>query len=155
MLVEAGMIPKNAIELLSHFCLIPQDYVQSHGTTPLDTSKSEDVEEFIGRLGAAVTRDMAEMKETQFDVSGGFKEVAVCSNGWHYHRPVLVDKLGRLLVPNSVKWRHSTKVAFEGDDKEYEIIRKEERHKGDRVISLVIYLSSWKGDRNVSNASDH
>ncbi len=165
-MVEAGIIPKNVIQHLGRYGLVPEDYVELHGSRPvsLDTSDKQEVDSFIGELSEAISKDMAAIQETTLDDLGGFKHVYVRLNSgtnaldfgkdgtvdpqgnFICREQILVDRFGRAVVPVSDFWRTVSGVSFDKRDEIREIVKTEERHEGDKVVALVLYLGAKGGN---------
>ena len=144
MLVEAGIIPKNAIQQLAHYRLLPEDYEQLHGSRPLDTSDKSKVDTFVKDLGKAITDDMAAIRETELDHPGGYKNIFLEFDNPTFdgEDDVLIDRLGRLVVPNEMPWSILRKVDFRDGVGARMVVRKEPRYEGDRIVALVMYVES-------------
>lgn len=145
MLIEAGIIPKNTLQQLVSWRLLPEDYAKSHGTrkVSLDTSNEEEVDEFVKDLGNAITKDMAEIRETDLTQSGGYQRVLLefensTLNGIY---DVLVDKLGRLVVPAGSPWNRALWATCEDGVRKI-VLKCEDRYSGDRLTAQVIYLEA-------------
>lgn len=145
MLIEAGIIPKNTLQQLVNWRLLPEDYAKSHGTRrlSLDTSDEEEVGEFVKDLGKAITKDMAEIRETDLTQSGGYQRVHLefensTLDGVY---DIFVDKLGRLMVPAGSPWNRALWATCE-DGVRKMVLKCEDRYVGDRVSSQVIYLEA-------------
>src|SRR6185369_3329237 len=155
MMVEAGIIPKHTLQELANWRLLPEDYVASHGVRPvrLDTTNPSDVEGGVKNLGEALTKDMAEIRETSLDEPGEYVTISYwCSDGWvGANYSVRKDKLGRLLFPNEPHWQHLTMVQFE-DGPRIHITKKEPRYAGEKLIGLVAYpetvIQAAEGETN-------
>lgn len=146
-MIEAGIIPKNTLQQLVNWRLVPEDYVRSHGTRPvnLDTSDEREVTAFVQDLGEAITKDMAEIRETQFDQTGGYQHLLLEyeQSAFNGEDQVLVDRMGRLFVPNMQPWPQLERVAFKSSpDVWRRVVKKEPRYEGEKVVALVIYLES-------------
>ena len=153
LLVEAGIIPKNTLQQLTNWRLLPEDYAESHGAHPvhLDTNDPVEVGRFVKDLGTAITKDMAEIRETELDRPGGYHKAHLMfqdPNLDTYGCDVFVDRLGRLVTPSGEPWTLLDKVQLDDDRDPRKVIKREQRYEGDKVASLVIYLES-KGGLNV------
>jgi hypothetical protein len=148
MLVKAGIIPKHTLQQLALWRLVPEYYVELHGATPvsLDTGKEEDVDKFVQDLGAAITKDMAEIKETELDKTpGSYMSVQLRFNtGRVDNATLLVDLLGRLVVPVDPQWKDLESAVITSDEgvigPHRKVVRQETRYRGDIPSSQVIYL---------------
>jgi hypothetical protein len=152
MLIEAGIIPKNTLQQLANWHLVPEDYVESHGVHPvvLDTSDPEKVSRFVKDLSVAITKDMAEIRETELDRAGDYRTVRVwyhdgASSG--YAKDAFVDRLGRVVTPASEKLFDL--VQLNGEEAPRKVVRREPRYEGDKVVSYVSYLEAKKEGSHV------
>jgi len=151
MLVEAGIIPKNTLQQLTNWRLLPEDYAESHGTHPvrLDTNDPVEVKRFVKELGAAITKDMAEIRETELDRSGCFRQARLEFTDRSLDSDkcdVFVDRLGRVVTPNGEPWTLLETVLFENETGVRGVVKREPRYEGDRVVALVTYLEAKQGD---------
>jgi len=88
---------------------------------------------------------MAEIRETQLDQTGGYQSLTLEfeQSAFNGEDEVLVDKLGRLFVPNMQPWPQLDRVAFKSNpDVWRKVVKKEPRYEGEKVTALVIYLES-------------
>lgn len=150
MLVEAGIIPKNTLQQLTNWRLLPEDYAESHGAHPvrLDTSKPEEVGRFVKDLSTAITKDMAEIRETELDRPGGFRKAVLLFRDVSLNTDgcdVFVDRLGRLVTPSGEPWTLLEKVKLDDDREPRRVVKREQRYEGEQVSSLVIYLEAKGG----------
>jgi hypothetical protein len=128
--------------------LVPEDCTASHGVHPivLDTSDPESVDRFVKDLSVAITKDMAEIRETELDRAGNVRTVRVWVNGADpagYPKDVFVDRLGRVVT--SVSEKLFEKVQFDGETPR-KVVKREPRYEGDRVVAVVTYLEAKEGD---------
>jgi hypothetical protein len=95
-------------------------------------------------LGKAITDDMAEIRETELDHPGGYKNIFLEYENEAYNGDddVLVDRLGRLVVPNEMPWTSLVRADFRDGVGDRNVIRKEPRYEGDKVVALVVYVES-------------
>jgi hypothetical protein len=144
MLVEAGIIPKNVIQQLAHYHLVPEDYAELHGTRPLKTSSQLEVEGFIKELSAAITKDMAEIRETEFDRPGGYRRIFLMfeNDSLDGEDDVLIDRFGRLVVPNEAPWNFLKAVRYPEERVHRMVVNKEPRYSGEQAEALVVYVES-------------
>ena len=144
LMVEAGIIPKNTLQQLVNWRLIPGDLEESHGKhlVKFDSSNELEVHQFVKDLGEALQQDMTSIKETELDQAGGYeKALLMDSHGGRIYCDVFVDRLGRVVVPMDKPDRGEiTKVAF-GANNPRQVIRIETRFLGDRPVAKVIYLA--------------
>lgn len=150
LLVEAGIIPKNTLQQLTNWHLLPEDYAESHGARPvrLDTNKPDEVKQFVHELSTAITKDMAEIRETELDRPGGFRKASLMFTDSKLDTQdcdVFVDRLGRLVTPGGEPWSLLEKVQLDDDRESRKVIKREQRYEGDKVASLVIYLEAKGG----------
>jgi hypothetical protein len=151
MLVEAGIIPKNTLQQLTNWRLLPEDFAESHGVHPvrLDTNDPVEVTKFVKDLGAAITKDMAEIRETELDRSGHYCKATLEFTDSTLNSEdcdVFVDRLGRLVTPNAGPWTILETVKFDGETGIRGVVKREPRYEGDRVVALVIYLEAQQGE---------
>lgn len=152
MLVQAGVIPKNTLQQLVNWRLVPEGYVESHGAQPvsLDMGDSEKVGRFTDDLCAAITKDMAEIRETELDRSGSYRKALLEFEHKHLNdndvsSDVFVDRLGRVITPAEQPWTQLKRVQFAGEQP-HKVVKKEKRYAGDKVVAFVIYLEAKKGE---------
>lgn len=147
MLIKAGIIPKNVLEHLAGFRLIPEDYVKLHGKAPvtLDTQKPEDVESFVSGLGEALAKDMSEIRETNLDsaVTGNVDVQLRFKDGRTEDAYLPIDLMGRLVVPADPQWEDLESVVFveKNQGAARAVVRQETRFEGETPCSKVIYLA--------------
>lgn len=154
MLVEAGIIPKNAIQQLAHYRLVPEGYAELHGTQPLDAGDSDKVTTFVKALGEAITNDMAELRETEFDHPGSYRHLQLEFENCAYNGfdDVLVDRLGRLIVPNEMPWSDLKAVRYADERFSRPVVKKEPRYEGAKSAALVVYVESAEAIKADANA---
>ena len=109
----------------------------------LDTNDEEEVGEFVKDLGEAITKDMAKIRETDLTESGGYQRVFLefensTLNGIY---DVLVDKLGRLVMPAGSPWNKALWATCE-DGIRRTVLKCEDRYSGDRKTAQVLYLEA-------------
>lgn len=145
MLIEAGIIPKNTLQQLVNWRLLPEDYARSHGTrkVSLDTNNEEEVGEFVKDLGNAITKDMAEIRETDLTESGGYSRLDLEFENSHFDGfyDVLVDKLGRLVFPVGAPWDQLT-AATDSGGRRRRVVNREPRYAGEKRTATVVYLEA-------------
>jgi len=150
-MVESGIIPVNTLHQLVHWRLLPESSAQSHGNrkVTLDSSKPEEVSQFVEDLGRAISKDMAEIRETELNRSGGFRKI-VCWHSWESAKfavakhQVFVDRLGRLVVPVDSYWKNVIEVMFDGESIKRKVVKTEERYEDEKVVAFVLYLEAKK-----------
>lgn len=142
MLVEAGVIPKNVIQQLAHYHLVPGDYAELHGTRQLNTDNKGEVDSFIKKLSEAITSDMAEFRETEFDRPGGYRQTSLKfeNDSFDGEDDVLVDRFGRLVVPNEMPWTTLKAVQYPDESFLRPVVKKEVRFSGGQASALVVYV---------------
>lgn len=150
MLIEAGIIPKNTLQQLARWRLLPEDCTESHGVHPvrLDASNPEELHSFLKELGAAITQDMAAIRETELDHPGGFQRAQVLfedsrGNEYEWNQDVFVDALGRVITPVDDPWRELAAVKFASEPRR-KMVKRETRYEGDKVVAFVVYLEAKK-----------
>lgn len=152
LLIEAGLIPKNALIQMSSWRLVPEDLKESHGKkrVSLDRSNQDSVAAFVEGLTAAVSEDMAEFRETEMPPPGEEVLARPCFQGMDDTQlKVFLDKMGRLYVPPTRVWygvAYVTVAPLEEplDEKAYHVVRRENRYQGDTLHQLVLYLARDK-----------
>lgn len=145
MLIEAGIIPKSVLQHLGKYGLVPADSVESHGSHPisLDTSKPQEVTQFVQELAEALSKDIANIRETELDLSGGFESMVLhFEDEDHLIGSFAVDRLRRVMLPPVPSYKKVRAITFEDSDKEKAVVRIEERFKGNRVSAFVVYVEA-------------
>ena len=143
MLIEAGIIPKNTLKELARWRFLPEGSDELHGAHPL---KDEDRGRFVKNLSAAITKDMAEIRETELDVAGNFKPAWLhFKDGSNRKTDVIVDRLYRVFTPCGAPWKDLKSVFFDGERSARTVVKRELRYDGDRVASFVHYLEPKEG----------
>ena len=138
MLIEAGVIPKNTLKELVRWRFLPEGSEELHGARPVDP---KDREQFVKDLSEAITKDMAEIRETSLDVIGCFKTAWVhFKTGKSIWKEIVVDKLGRVITPSNLNWKELESVFFDDSDHARKVVKREPRYEGDTITSLVHYL---------------
>lgn len=104
-------------------------------------------------LGVAITKDMAEIRETELDRPGCFRiAYTMFKDASGKLTPGLpdelfVDRLGRVISPVGRGWERLERVKFENEDWR-NVVKREKRYEGDKVIALVAYLEAKEGEPN-------
>lgn len=117
----------------------------------LDTSDPEEVKKFVSGLGAALAKDMAEIRETDLDRAGSYKKAHVEFSDHALDTgecDLFVDRLGRVITPYGEPWDKLVMVIFADNEEARRVVRKETRYEGDAPVSQVVYLEA-KGVSNV------
>jgi hypothetical protein len=122
----------------------------------LDTSDEDAVGEFVKDLGEAITKDMAEIRETELSRTGGYQRFFLEFDVSRHNitTEVFVDKLGRLVVPAGAPW-NMLAWATDARGNRRKVVKREERHSGTRVTSLAVYLESEESDVGEDQVSVH
>lgn len=142
MLIEAGIIPKNTLQQMALWRLVPEDFVELHGrkTTRLDPDNPTTVDRFIGDLGRAIGEDMAAIRETELDRPGRYADVNLYfKDGRVDAARLFVDQLGRIIVPVDPQWETLEYAVVESGSKR-KVVRQETRYEGERPSVQVVYL---------------
>lgn len=86
---------------------------------------------------------MAEIRETELDKSGFYKEATIEFNDTTLHTTceVFVDRLGRVVTPCSGMWARLKSVQF-ANEKARAVVKREPRFEGERPVALVTYLET-------------
>lgn len=139
------------IQQLAHFHLVPEAYAELHGTRPLRTGNQPEVEGFIKELSEAITKDMAEFRETEFDRLSGYTRALLLFEDEQYdgEYDVVVDRFGRLVVRNVMPWVSLKAIQYPGESFRRMVVKTEPRFTGEQVAALVVYVESpeeIKGD---------
>lgn len=111
----------------------------------LDTDNANEVKEFVRDLSAAITKDMAQLRETELDMAGGYSNMFLAFENKEYNGfvDVFVDKMGRLVTPAGQPWETLVEVMVGHTTRR--VLSKEIRYEGDTPKALVIYLESEGG----------
>jgi len=150
LLIEAGMIPENALQQLVHWKILPQSCSSLYGDSPVNMeSKWETVEEFVDSLGKAMTEEMLTLRETELDRSGGFQTATLLASldGVARVEDIFVDRLGRVIFPAKEKFAEVELVSLD-QGPFLEIVRREPRYEGDRQVAWVCYLENVEGSND-------
>jgi len=109
----------------------------------LDVSDQDTVEEFIHDLSEAITKDMAEIRETVLDRAGFYRNATLKFNepSLNTSCEVFVDRLGRVVTPCSGLWAKLCSVCFDGEEPRA-VIKREPRFEGEKPVALVSYLEA-------------
>jgi hypothetical protein len=96
----------------------------------------------------ALTQDLAEIRETEFDEVGEYQDATLVIEGSAITLEVFVDRLGRVILPaqgNAVQF-----VSIPSGAVPRKVIRIENRYRGDRPITQVLYLETQGGEHGNS-----
>jgi hypothetical protein len=101
------------------------------------------VDQFVHDLSKAITEDMAEIRETELDKAGFYREATLEFDDTTLRTTceVFVDRLGRVVTPCSGMWVRLKLVQFAGEEPR-KVLKKEPRFEGERPVALVMYLES-------------
>jgi hypothetical protein len=166
LMIESGIIPKNTVQQMARWRLLPEDSIELSGKDPVALeNESPKVEKFVEDLRGALTEEYSTIRQTDLDRPGHFEEVllvfenprlleqdtpvVVDKNGrMTYTQDVFIDRLGRLVLPAKAEYDDLKEVHFMSDNGEGPIIKegvsREPRYEGTRKSALVVCL----GDTN-------
>jgi hypothetical protein len=146
LLIEAGIIPKNTLQQLINWRLVPEGSEQSHGKRPATTT--DERSSFAQELSLALTQDLAEIRETELDLVGDY-ETAVLNydSNRSTQTKVFVDKLGRVILPfeEGTITLPVMSVSLPAGSALRKVVRSEMRYLGDKPTSQVLYLENLGG----------
>lgn len=144
LLIEAGIIPKNILQQLVNWRFLPEDSIESHGSRQeaLKDPESPESQMFARALARAISEDIADIRETELDHTGGYEVVSLDFGNVGGQETMFVDKLHRLIVPMEDRWQQLESVRFKEDEESRKVVKIEKRYQGDRVSALVIYVES-------------
>ena len=155
LMIQSGLVPKNVVQQLVNWRLLPEDFVQSTGSDPVSLeSKWETVESFVDELGQAITKEMSTIRQTELDKSGHFEEayLTFADKTLSRTQDIFVDRLGRVVLPAKPEYEMLESISFmsvNGEGKvTKEVVNKEPRYEGTRRSALVIYLATEKEELN-------
>lgn len=147
LMIESGIIPKNTLQQLVNWRLIPEGSEVSHGKHPvsLDSSNKLEVKRFIKELSEALRQDMTEIRETELDSAGGYERADLgYESKEHVFADVFVDRLERVVIPPTLSTPSdpvSVEIPARGKGAR-KVVRVEVRYLGDRPVAKVLYLES-------------
>lgn len=147
LMIQSGMVPKNAVEQLINWKLLPPTFSSLHGDSQVSSeSEWETVEDFVKSLNLSLTEEMGTIRETELDRSGGFQLATLVEapEGVARVEHVFVDKLGRVIFPVSKKFADVETVSL-SQGPFLDIVRREPRYDGDRQVAWVCYLEGKGG----------
>jgi hypothetical protein len=151
LLVEAGIIPKNTLQQLVNWRLVPEGLEQSHGKRLVGPETDTPARtQFITDLTLALTRDLAEIRETEFDKVGEHQKVSIIYDGGSLSLEVFVDRLGRVILPHRDFDGIVLSVSLPDGTTPRPVVRSESRFQGDRPVSQVLYLENQGVDYDAS-----
>jgi hypothetical protein len=104
-------------------------------------SKWDSVEDFVHSLKAALTEEMAAIRQTELDTVGGGFRSAVLSPGDGVAQQVFVDKLDRVILPVDEMVKEISTIRFEDNGGERSVVQLEPRYEGDKQVAWVVYLA--------------
>lgn len=94
-------------------------------------------------LNEAITKDMAEIRETELDRCGSFRTARVWfanADPAGYLREVFVDRLGRVIT--SATEGLYERILLSGDEAPRGVAKRELRYEGDKGVAVVYYLEA-------------
>jgi hypothetical protein len=151
LVVDAGIVPANALEQLVRWKLLPPELASSTGKSLAEKGWNS-VEEFITDLRGALEAEDATVRETELDHVGSFKAVTLISKEGKVATEAFIDKLGRVAIPGRFPINQLKAVAIEDGPQQF-VVRVEPRYKGDDVTTWVIYLEERETDELPANAN--
>jgi hypothetical protein len=148
MLVEAGIIPKNAVQQMVGWKIMTEEEASKLGAKPvsLDSDKKA-AEKFTKKLGEEIERDDREIRETELTPMRGCQAIARSGDSQLlYKGGAHIDTLGRVHLPvsNNIHMVASIRLNLTGSpdgwSEEFEVTSTEPRFQGDEQIALVAHL---------------
>jgi hypothetical protein len=109
----------------------------------LEKSSPSDIKKFVEDLGEAIKQDMAEIRETELDSTGGYEKVVLRNkSGTSTKETLWVDALGRVLLPMDTFCVPDLAFVTVGpkEDVKHAVVRTEVRFLGERPVAKVLYL---------------
>lgn len=128
------------------------------GQSPISMEKEwDDVESFVSDLKTALDHEAKTIRETDLDLTGGYHNVSLRIRAqkldpnatWYSEyvesEEVLVDALGRVILPAREKYQDLLSITFleEGNGQPpavKEVAQVESRFRGNKVVAYVVYL---------------
>lgn len=145
LVIQAGLVPKEVVQQLARWGLFPEGSIESTGKAGVET-QWETVEEFVEDLSFALSKEASEIRETELNYSGGFRECYLEfkkeSEYLNETGQVFIDKLGRAIVPSTKFWCAVEYITFEGESFRREIVSRGARYEGLNTVALVYCLSN-------------
>lgn len=152
MLIEAGVIPLNAVQQLEHWRAVPEGTAERAGRQAVSLDKdSSEARNFAHNLASQLALEEGAIKETEFSSSGEFKAAwLLWSDGSFAKEPVdvIVDKFKRVHVPVRVMGNGRAKavkgVSFTERRADLLPVDKvEPRFHGETPSAIVVYLEGF------------
>lgn len=147
LLVESGILPKNAISQLERHRMVPQGTAERAGTRPVSLENASNAARFARDLQKSLDDEELEFRLQDLAVLGERRPVWIqWSDGSMSHEvQALVDKLNRVYVRvESLGNGHKKKikgVSFTGRKTDvHNITHTETRHEGEALKHIVCYL---------------
>ena len=149
MMIQSGLIPKEALQQMENWRLLPEGSVELAGTREVTIEKGWDtVSEFVEDLNEVLSLEDRSIKETSLDKSGGFKkaDLVFADHSLDGEEDVFVDMLGRLVLPPEQKYQELMSVTLKmsngGPPVVQQVVNMETRYEGNYVSAFVIYLDA-------------
>lgn len=148
LMIQSGIVPKNALQQLINWRLLPEDCAGLSGTKPVSIEKGWDtVKDFVDELGEALSEEDRSVRETQLEHSGGYRKAHLkfSDSSLNITTDVFVDQLGRLILPPEQVYQELTGAIFidtNGGENLRGICNLEKRYEGSTVSAFVVYLES-------------
>lgn len=149
MLLEAGILPKNAVAQLEKHRMVPQGTVDRIGSRPVSfEDDSEKAKSFARELQEKLDEEESEIRQQDLAVEGEHRAVWLqWGDGALDQNPqkVLVDKLGRVYLPlhlfGSGQRKKIKGISFTGERKDVrQVGSMEPRYEGDHLRQWVCVL---------------
>ena len=149
MLLEAGIIPKNAVAQLERNRMVPVGTTERHGIHPVSFEKdSEEARRFAEDLQCRLDEEHSEIRQTDLALEGEHKPVWIqWGDGSLDPNPqqCLVDKMGRVYIPIAMlgngQRRKIKGVSFDGNKEGIvRVAYTEPRYEGEHLKTLACFL---------------
>lgn len=149
MLIEGGILPKNAIQQMERHKMVPEGTADRIGTHPVSLDRdSEEACRFADDLQDLLDEEESELRQQDLAVAGEKKPVWVqWGDGKLDPNPqkVLVDKLGRVYIPLAMLGNGQKKkikgISFTGESGDtIRVDYTEPRYEGEFLKYLVCTL---------------
>lgn len=153
MMIQAGLVPKEVVQQLVNWRLLPEDSVELTGSRPINMEKEwGDVETFVSDLRSALDEEAKTIRETELEHVGEYRtaSVRVPSDDpgvdWKAETlEVFVDKWGRIILPGKDKYERVLSINLLDDENGGQstlqnVVRVERRFRGQKIATYVVYL---------------
>ena len=150
MLLEAGILPKNAVKQLERNRMIPVGTTEQHGTLPVSCETDlAGAAKFADQLQGKLDDEQSQIRQTDLALEGQHKPVWVqWGDGSLDSNPqkCFVDKLGRVYVPISMlgngQRRKIKGISFTGRKTDaFRVDYAEPRYEGDHMKYIACFLA--------------